>query len=218
MSFGAYFSGALTHLFYDNRLPAALIGENGAPLWDKIMPHFITTSALPEALVMVIVLMVFSASMSSLSSLVLVSSSSIAIDFIGAFAGCHASQRRTMFLLRALCVLFVAASLAIALLKPAVIVNLMVMSWGAIAGVFLAPYLYGLFWKRATRAGVLAGMASGLAATFILFPLWGAAGVPVAGAIAMILPLAVVPLVSLVTPAPSPDLIARAFGESHQEE
>ena len=214
MSFGAYFSGALTHLFYDNRLPAALIGENGVPLWDKIMPHFITSSALPEALVIVIVLMVFSASMSSLSSLVLVSSSSIAIDFLGAFTSRPTSQRLTLFLLRAFCVLFVAASLAIALMKPAVIVNLMVMSWGAIAGVFLAPYLYGLFWKRATCAGVLAGMMSGLAATFTLFPLWGAAGVPVAGAITMILPLIVVPVVSLLTQAPPPELIERAFGKT----
>lgn len=214
MSFGAYFSGALTHLFYNNELPSVLIGENGAPLWDKIMPHFITTSALPEALVIVIVLMVFSASMSSLSSLVLVSSSSIAIDFCGAFTNRHKSQRLTMFLLRALCVLFVAASLVIALRKPTFIVNLMIMSWGAIAGVFLAPYLFGLFWKRTTRAGVLAGMISGLAATFILFPLWGAAGVPIAGAITMILPLIVVPVVSLLTQPPPAELVEKAFGES----
>src|SRR5512147_2790359 len=72
MAFGAYYSGALTHLYYGPRLPPDLMGDKG-PLWDKIMPHFITTSGLPEGLVLVIVLMVFSASMSSLSSLVLVS-------------------------------------------------------------------------------------------------------------------------------------------------
>ncbi len=58
--------------------------------------------------------------------------------------------------------MFVGLSLAIALAKPAVIVNLMVMSWGTLAGVFLAPYVYGLFWRRTTRAGVWAGIATGL--------------------------------------------------------
>ena len=78
--------------------------------------------------------------------------------------------------------------------------NLMIMSWGTLAGVFLAPYLYGLFWKRTTLAGVVAGIAVGLACAFTLFTQWGPDGVPLAGAITMLLPLIVVPLVSLVTP------------------
>jgi SSS family transporter len=213
MSFGAYFSGALTHLFYGPALPPELVGPSG-PIWDKIMPHFITTSGLPEALVLVIVLMVFSASMSSLSSLVLVSSSALAIDIYGAFVDHQANPRRTVALLRLLCAVFVGLSLFIALAKPAVIVNLMVMSWGTLAAVFLAPYVYGLFWRRTTRAGVWAGIASGLAAAFVLFPAWGQDGVPLAGAVAMLVPLAVVPLVSLLGPAPAPALVAAAFGDA----
>jgi len=211
MAFGAYFSGALTHLYYGPRLPKELLGPSG-PIWDKIMPHFITTSGLPEALVLVIVLMVFSASMSSLSSLVLVSSSAIAIDLYGALSG--GERRGGIGLLRTLCVAFVGLSLLIALAKPAVIVNLMVMSWGTLSGVFLAPYLYGLFWRRTTRAGVYAGMASGLACAFVLFPAWGADGVPLAGALAMSVPVLVVPLVSLVTPAPEARLVEAAFGDA----
>ena len=138
MAFGAYYSGALTHLFYGPSLPAELTGPKG-PIWDKIMPHFITTSGLPEALVLVIVLMVFSASMSSLSSLVLVSASALAIDVHGAFIDHARHPRRTMALLRGLCVVFVALSLAIALAKPTFIVNLMIMSWGVLSAVFLAP-------------------------------------------------------------------------------
>jgi Na+/proline symporter len=217
MAFGAYFSGALTHLFYGPKLPPELLGPKG-PIWDKIMPHFITTSGLPEALVLVVVLMVFSASMSSLSSLVLVSASAIAIDLHGAlFGGGARGGGRSVRLLRILCGLFVALSLALALLKPAVIVNLMVMSWGTLAGVFLAPYLYGLFWRRTTRAGVWAGIATGLGAAFLLFPAWGADGVPLAGAVVMLLPLVVVPAVSLLTPAPDPALVRAAFGDAPEE-
>ena len=215
MAFGAYFSGALTHLYYGPKLPPELLGPKG-PIWDKIMPHFITTSGLPEALVLVIVLMVFSASMSSLSSLVLVSASAIAIDLHGALAGPSGPREagRSVRLLRILCGVFVALSLAIALAKPAVIVNLMVMSWGTLSGVFLAPYVYGLFWRRTTRAGVWAGIASGLLAAFVLFPLWGADGVPLAGAVAMLLPLGVVPVVSLLGAPPDPALVRAAFGDA----
>jgi Na+/proline symporter len=212
MAFGAYYSGALTHLFYGPQLPAELMGPKG-PIWDKIMPHFITTSGLPGALVLVIVLMVFSASMSSLSSLVLVSSSAVAIDIYGAFVDHQKDPKRTMLLMRLLCVVFVGLSLFIALAKPAVIVNLMIMSWGTLSGVFLAPYLYGLFWRGTTRAGVWAGMVVGLLTAVVLFLGWGADGVPLAGAVAMLLPLAVVPAVSLATRAPEPDRLAIAFGD-----
>lgn len=213
MAFGAYYSGALTHLYYGPKLPAELMGPKG-PIWDKIMPHFITSSGLPGALVMIIVLMVFSASMSSLSSLVLVSSSAIAIDVYGAFVNRQANPKRTMALLRGLCAVFVGCSLLIALKRPAFIVNLMIMSWGTLAGVFLAPYLYGLFWRRTTLAGVYAGMAVGLASAFTLFSAWGADGVPLAGAITMFLPLLVVPVVSLLSPRPAAALVAAAFDKA----
>jgi Na+/proline symporter len=188
------------------------MGPKG-PIWDKIMPHFITTSGLPEWLILVVVLMVFSASMSSLSSLVLVSASAIAIDLHGALPGTGGGRGRSVGLLRLFCAVFVGLSLAIALAKPAVIVNLMVMSWGTLSGVFLAPYVYGLFWRRTTRAGVWAGIGSGLAAAFVLFPAWGADGVPLAGAITTLLPLVVVPVVSLLGPPPDPALVRAAFGD-----
>ena len=211
MAFGAYYSGALTHLFYNNKLPAELV-DGKVPIWDKIMPHFITTAGLPETLVIIIVLMVFSASMSSLSSLVLVSSSAIAVDVYGAFVNRHANQKQTMTLLRLLCVVFLGATLFIALKRPTFIVNLMVIAWGTLAGVFMAPYLYGLFWKRTTTIGVWAGVITGLAlARSVLFVAWGQDGVPLAGAITMFLPMLVVPIVSLLTPPPPQALVDAAF-------
>jgi SSS family transporter len=214
MAFGAYYSGSLTHLFYGAKLPPELLGPKG-PIWDKIMPHFLTTSGLPGALVMVVVLMVFSASMSSLSSLVLVSSSAVAIDIYGAFVNRHANAAKTMALLRVLCAVFVGASLFIALKRPVFIVNLMIMSWGTLLGVFLAPYLFGLFWKGTTLAGVYAGVGAGLVSAFTLFPIWGQDGVPLAGAVTMILPLIAVPLVSCFTRRPEGALLEIAFGSGN---
>lgn len=213
MAFGAYYSGALTHLFYGPKLPAELIDPVKGPIWDKIMPHFITTCGLPTPLVVIIVLMVFSASMSSLSSLVLVSSSAIAIDIYGAFVKREANQKKTMALLRILCAVFVGASLFIALKRPVFIVNLMIMSWGTLLGVFLAPYVLGLFWRRTTMPAVYTGIIVGLTSAVTLFTKWGQDGVPLAGAITMLLPLIVVPVVSLMTTPPDQAIIKKAFGE-----
>jgi len=213
MSFGAYYSGALTHLFFtDPKTDLAPIMDAATqkPNLDLLMPYFITTF-VPGWLVLVILLMVFSASMSSLSSLVLVSSSAVAIDIYGAFVNREANPQRTMLLMRMLCGVFVVLSLAIAVSKVDVIVNLMVVAWGTLGGAFLAPYLYGLFWRRTTRAAAYAGLSVGVGTSVGLVALWGKPHIPVAGAIAMLVPLIIVPLVSLFTKAPDPALVRKAF-------
>jgi Na+/proline symporter len=82
-----------------------------------------------------------------------------------------------------------------------------------LSGAFLAPYLYGLFWRRATKIGAYAGMISGVGTAVGLFFLWGKPLIPVAGAIAMFVPLLVMPVVSLLTRPPKPELVMKAFGE-----
>ncbi len=215
MSFGAYYSGALTHLFFTDPktdfLPI-LDPLTKKPNLDLLMPHFIT-SFVPSWLTLVILLMVFSASMSSLSSLVLVSSSAVAIDIYGAFVDRETRHKETMFLLRLLCAVFVGLSLWIAMHRIDVIVNLMVVAWGSLSGAFLAPYLFGLFWRRTTKTGAFAGMLSGLFTSVALVFYWGKPNIPVAGAVAMLVPLVIVPVVSLLTPPPDPALVEKAFGK-----
>jgi len=213
MSFGAYYSGALTHLFFanpKNDLAPIVDAATKKPNLDLLMPFFITTY-VPTWLVLVILLMVFSASMSSLSSLVLVSSSAIAIDIYGAYGKREEKQKQIMLLLRVLCAVFVTLSLLIALSRVDVIVNLMVIAWGALSGAFLAPYVYGLFWRRATRAGAYAGMISGVGTAVGLFFFWGKPHIPVAGAIAMLVPLLVMPVVSFLTAPPDGAHLAKCF-------
>ncbi|HUJ72050.1 MAG TPA: sodium:solute symporter family protein [Verrucomicrobiae bacterium] len=213
MSFGAYYRGALTHLFFANPktdLAPIVDAATKKPNLDLLMPFFITTY-VPQWLVLVILLMVFSASMSSLSSLALVSSSAIAIDIYGVSGKRDQKQRQTMLLMRVLCAVFVALSLLIAVSKVDVIVNLMVIAWGALSGAFLAPYVYGLFWRRATKAGAYAGMISGVGTAVGLFCFWGKPHIPVAGAIAMLVPLLVMPMVSLLTAPPNEVHLAKCF-------
>jgi len=97
-------------------------------------------------------------------------------------------------------------------------VNLMVIAWGALSGAFLAPYLYGLFWRRATKAGAYAGMISGVGTAVGLFCFWGKPHIPVAGAIAMLVPMLVMPVVSFLTSPPDEAHLAKCFPITHKIE
>ncbi|HOK54334.1 MAG TPA: sodium/solute symporter [Armatimonadota bacterium] len=227
LSFGAYFTGAMTHLYFHGPAEAAG-GRLPVPAnLDDLMPQFLTNPDIVFPWVsMVIMLLVFSASMSSLSSLVLVSSSSIAVDL---YAGLkkNADKRVVMALMRILCGVFIGISICIALYRVEFIVNLMSLSWGVLAGAFLAPYCFGLFWRRTTKAGAIAGMLSGLAtillAMFVIKlltgkPIGGNPYIPVAGALAMIVPVIVVPIVSLFTQPPKKEILQKAFGPAQDGE
>ena len=114
----------------------------------------------------------------------------------------------------------------IAFFQPSGIVALTSLTWGVVAGAFLAPYVYGLFWKGTTKAGAIAGMATGLVVSNALY--WGlffgqspaAAKMysPIVASIAMILPFFVVPPVSWMTKKLDPELVKKAFEDPSEEE
>ncbi len=193
---GAYLSGAFGRLFLNNQLPIDPTTGAGNP--DMVMPQVINT-ALPEILVGLIVILVLSASMSTLSSLVLVSSSAISMDLVKGRLCPDMENKKVMLLMRIMCVVFIIISVLIATNKINAIVTLMSFSWGALAGSFLAPYLFGLYWKGTTKMGAWAGVLSGVTITVVL-ALTTSLGAPMIGMIAMIANVIIVPLVSLVTP------------------
>ena len=108
-------------------------------------------------------------------------------------------------------VFFIVVSVVIALDPPTFIVQLMGISWGALAGGFLAPFLYGLYWKGVTKAGVWAGFISGVGLTVANMFLKFIESSINAGAAAMLLSLVVVPAVSLVTPKPDREKVEGIF-------
>lgn len=193
VTFGAYFTGAMTPLFF-TELPVDII--TGAPSEDLLMPQLIG-QILPEVGVAIIMILVLSASMSTLASLVLVAGSAVAVDLLPTVRP-KATEKQRVLLLRLLCGLFVFASLMLALSKPTIILSLMALSWGTVAGAFLAPFLYGLFWRRTTQLGAWAGGLTGFAISTV-FALIYPDAIPTVGVVAMLVPLAVVPAVSLIT-------------------
>ena len=204
---GCYFLGGF------GRLYEPVIAPNGKIAFDSIVPAMLVT--LPDALIALVVLLVLSASMSTLASLVLTSSSTMTLDLIyrdkkslpgevaeGSIDDVVAEkiERRKVVVMRVLIVFFIVISLMIALNPPTFIAQLMGISWGALAGAFLAPFMLGLYWRGVTRAAVWACFVWGVGLTVINM----LAGNPInpinCGAIAMLGGFPVVWLVSLLTP------------------
>ena len=194
VSGGCYFLGGFARLFD----APAIYDEAGAVVYDSIIPHML--SALPDILIGIVVVLVLSASMSTLASLVLTSSSTLTLDFLKDNLLKEMSEKRQVRTMQVLVIFFIAVSVFIALDPPTFIAQLMGISWGALAGAFLAPFLYGLYWKGTTRAGVWASFIVGVGITVVnMFMPFIESSIN-AGAAAMVAGLIVVPVVSLITP------------------
>jgi SSS family solute:Na+ symporter len=194
ISGGCYFLGGFGRL-YDN---AAIYKADGTIAYDAIVPHML--SSLSDALIGIVVILVLSASMSTLASLVMTSSSTLTLDFIKGNIIKTMSEKKQIFTMRILIVFFIAISVILALDPPTFIAQLMGISWGALAGSFLAPFLYGLYWKSVTKAAVWASFAAGVGITVSNMLFQYIASPINAGAIAMMVGLVLVPIVSILTP------------------
>lgn len=196
---GCYFLGGFGRIFVSNE-EFAQIGSDG------IIPKML--ECLPEILLGIVVVLVLSASMSTLSSLVITSSSTLTLDLIKPVMKGKLDEKKQLIVMRSLIAIFLALSVIIALNKNALISDLMGYSWGALAGAFLAPFMYGLFWKGVTKAAVYTSFGVGVGATvlhMIVKPTGDIFGLSLAspvniGMLTMLAGLIIVPIVSLVTP------------------
>jgi len=205
VSGGCYFLGGFGRLFDS----PAIYDASGAVVFDSIVPHML--SGLPDILIGIVVVLVLSASMSTLSSLVLTSSSTMTLDLLKDNVIKNMSEKKQIITMQILVVFFLVVSVVIALDPPTFIAQLMGISWGALAGAFLAPFMYGLYWKGVTRAGVWAGFISGVGIT-VANMFIGFIESPInAGAVAMAAGLVVVPVVSFITPNQDKEKIDEIF-------
>ena len=207
---GCYFLGGFGRLYADK----VTVGANGKIAFDSIIPTML--SGLPKAIIGIVIVLVLAASMSTLSSLVLTSSSTLTLDVIQPLGKKEMDPKRQLVLMRALIVFFIIVSAVIAIVKDAYgftfIAQMMGVSWGALAGAFLAPFLYGLYWKKTTVASVWASFIFGCG-TMIFQLVVSLAGIKIAnpvlgylfansirsGVVAMVGGLILVPVVSALT-------------------
>ena len=152
---GCYFLGGFGRLFADSSAIKWQDADKTKPFFDSIVPAML--SELPEVIIAIVIVLVLAASMSTLSSLVLTSSSTLTLDVI-APASKNMSDRKKVGIMRLFILFFVAISAVLAVLKDSLnitfIAQMMGVSWGAMAGAFLAPFLYGLYSKKISKASV----------------------------------------------------------------
>ena len=216
---GCYFLGGFGRLF---GMPPVL--PNGRLDFDSIVPSMLVT--LPDFIIALVVLLVLSASMSTLASLVLTSSSTMTLDLIyrdkksapgeveeGSIDDLVAEkiERRKVVVMRVLIVFFIVISLMIALNPPTFIAQLMGISWGALAGAFLAPFMMGLYWRNTTTASVWACFSWGVGLTVVNMLIGNPINPINCGAIAMVGGFVVVWFVSLFTKKLPRDAVDKIF-------
>lgn len=221
---GAYFIGSLSRLVLANKLP-----EGGV---DSVIPATLLnalgdSNILTTTILAVVLILLLSASMSTLSSVVLTSASAISVDLVPT-AFKNYKQKNQMRLTRVLCLLFVVLSYIFATMNITIIVNIMSFSWGVVSGCFIGPYIWGIYSKKTTKSGAWAGMIAGFLTVFIttivLTAIAASNGNTVAaafkiasksapemGVAAMSVSIIVVPIVSKFTKKPTKELVERCF-------
>lgn len=208
---GCYFLGGFGRLFSDQ----IDVVNNG---YDSVIPTMLQN--LSPMLIALVVILVLSASMSTLSSLVIASSSTLTIDFLKDNIIKKMSEKKQLLYIRVLVVVFIAISAVIALVQyksnVTFIAQLMGISWGALAGSFLAPFLYSLYWKKTTKASCWVCFIFGSVIMILdmlvpsIFPAVMKSPIN-CGAITMLAGLVIVPVVSLFTKKPDQKAVDEIF-------
>ena len=216
---GCYFLGGFGRLFFKDGAPAGG--------FDSIIPTML--SGLSPVIIGIVIVLVLSASMSTLSSLVLTSSSTITLDFIAPMQKQELTEKKKMLMMRLFIVAFIIISAVIAIVQynssSLFIAQMMGVSWGALAGAFLAPFLYGLYSKKISRASVVVsfiwGVGLEVVQLLISLKLVDVSAIPVlsfvfknslySGVFAMVGGLVFVPIVSMLTGKTRPKEVEAMF-------
>lgn len=227
---GCYFLGGFGKLYTNEMIEGGFISEAGAVMFDKVVPTIL--SDLAPVIVALVIVLVLSASMSTLSSLVLTSSSTLTLDVIKPKLEKKqkVDDKKSIFILRLFIIFFIAISAVIAILKDTIwsksvfIAQMMGVSWGALAGAFLAPFLYGLYWKKTTKAAVVTSFIFGTGLEIIQLLISIGLYTPktaifsfvftnslYSGVFAMVGGLILVPIVSLLTQKTLPKNVEEKF-------
>jgi SSS family solute:Na+ symporter len=221
---GAYFMGSLSTRLIDT--------SSMKP--DVIIPT-ILEKIMPAGLLGLVVVLLLSASMSTLSSMAITGASSVAVDIYKGYVKKEAPDKKVNILLKVLSLVFIVISALLAILKVEAIVAMMSLSWGTLAGCFIGPYIYGLYSKKITSKAAMASLIAGVAVTVILVAVFGimypspdAGGVwavikggvgrsPLIGVVAMAVSMIITPVVSAFTKKPDAGKVGKMFENINTE-
>ena len=189
----AYFMGTTTRFFITPETNASVFTQ-GQPNFDQLMPELLTT-IIPTSMGLIVLLLILSASMSTLASLVLISSSSFTKDFWGGFVNKKMKDKSQTTMMRVMSAVFVLLAVLFASVELDVIVEILGISWGAMGAFFLGPFVWGLFSKRANKLGAFVSGLGGLTLCLVLYFIGMPS--PEAGTLGMLASIVLTPIFSL---------------------
>jgi len=212
---GCYFLGSFGRLYSEF---VEVNPATGGVVYDSIIPTIL--SRFSEFMIGVVIVLVFAASISTLSSLVMTSASTLTLDFLKGHVIKKIDDKRQLLIIRILIVVFIIISSVIAITQYqggiTFIAQLMGVSWGALAGSFLAPFLYGLYWKRVSKISVWCCFA--FSTIVMVLNVLARSSFPAilqspinAGAFCMLAGLVIVPIVSAFTKPPEKKALDACF-------
>ena len=147
----AYIVGSLSNVYFFNEVGQIALDVAGGNI-DSIIPAYIN-SAMPEIFIIIFLLSLLSAAMSTAASQVHTMGTSVGYDLIqhGLLKG---KSNRTILFTRIGMVITVIASVILAfILPPSIIARATAVFMGICTAALLPMYAGGLFWKKMTKAG-----------------------------------------------------------------
>lgn len=165
---------------------------------------------LPALLAGTILAGILASTMSTADSQLLAASSSVSSDLLGDFLKKKTGKKGSMFADRITLLIIALVAVFLARDPNSSVFNIVSFAWAGFGAVFGPVVLFALFWKRSNWQGALAGMISGGAMVFI----WKYLVRPLGGAWdiyellpAFLVSCAAIVLVSLLTKAPSKEIV-----------
>ncbi|HEY6871221.1 MAG TPA: VC_2705 family sodium/solute symporter [Geobacteraceae bacterium] len=180
---------------------------------DMVVIDTAVKGGLPPWLLGILAAGAMSAAFFTVAGLLITGAASMSFDIYSRFINQNASQNRKMAIAKGSVIFLGAVALAFAIRPPGLIVEITAVAFALAGNTIFPAFLLGIWWGRANRQGVIAGMLLGSLITFAE-PLFGGI-VPVVGEIFPItssamfgapLVIAVMIAVSLATPPPSEEM------------
>ena len=171
----------------------------------------VSQALLPSFMCGVVVSGIFAASMSSSSSYLIIGASAMGENIFRGLLHRKVTDKQVMIVARVTLVVMFLFGILVAYDQNSSIFQVVSYAWAGLGASFGPLMLCSLYWRRANKAGAVAGMLSGTAAVLI----WHNLVKPLGGVFAIyeLLPaflfsLAACVVVSLATPAPGADIEA----------
>ncbi len=155
---GGYFIGSFGRIFFTE------IENFPTPHTDYIVPNILKQANMPAVLLGVVLVLLISASVSTLSSITMTASTTAVMDLFKHKK--EMSDKKATLNIKILCVVFVVLSYFVANTNTPIL-DMMSYSWGILSGSFLAPYMLSLYIKSINKVGAFSSMISGFVIAFI---------------------------------------------------